>query len=97
MDIKRTAIVALLGLSIMNTNSATASTTFSHPPIEFDYYINAALKVYIDVVPPSINTSEIFLSYMQEKWRQKPCLSEGECTKMGLRVAHEFASVYNKT
>ena len=61
---------------------------------EFDYYINAALQVYLDTIPPSVNTSELFYNYMERKWQQKQCQTKPECTKLGLRVANEFATIH---
>lgn len=93
MNIKRTSLAIMFGLFVLSTQPAVAATN----PVakEFDYYINAALKVYIDTIPPSINTSEIFLNYMEKKWRQKQCSTQYECQNLGVRVAHEFASNYN--
>ena len=64
-------------------------------PLEFDQYINAALRVYKATIPPSINTSELFYDFMERKWQQKQCTYETECRSLGMRVAAEFANNYN--
>jgi len=92
MSIKRLAQVLVLGSFLLSPT--TQAQPNSPVPKEFDYYINAALKVYLDVIPPSINTSELFYSYMQQSWQKKKCGTEPECQRLGVRVAHEFASNY---
>lgn len=90
--IKRISQALLIGLLLVTP--ATQAQTGNPVAKEFDYYINAALKVYLDTIPPSINTSELFYNYMEQSWRQKKCGTEPECRKLGVRVAHEFASIY---
>lgn len=90
MNIKRLSQMAIIGLFLISPAHANASVV----PVEFDYYINAALKVYMATIPPSVNTSELFYNFMERKWQQKQCQTENECQKLGIRVAHEFASNY---
>ena len=93
MNIKRlikTTIFSLLMLSPVHSSYAADLLV----PGEVDYYINAALRVYMDTIPPSVNTSELFYNYMERKWQQKQCKDESECKLLGIRVAHEFASNY---
>lgn len=93
MDIKRLSQATALALFLFSPgHSAIAANSIV--PAEFDYYINAALKVYMETIPPSVNTSELFYNFMQQKWQEKQCKSEHECQKLGIRVAHEFASNY---
>jgi hypothetical protein len=61
-------------------------------PVEFDHYFEAALRVYKATIPPSINTSELFYDFMEKKWQQKQCSGETECSRLGMRVASEFAN-----
>lgn len=92
MSIKRISQALLVGLVLLTP--ATQANAGSTVPKEFDYYINAALQVYLDVIPPSINTSELFYNFMERKWQDKKCGTQPECQKLGVRVAHEFASNY---
>ncbi|QDH49093.1 hypothetical protein PHYNN_198 [Pantoea phage Phynn] len=91
MSIKRISQALMLGLLL--SSSATQAHDGSIPK-EFDSYINAALKVYLDVIPPSVNTSELFYTYMERSWHDRKCKEESECRRLGVRVAHEFASNY---
>lgn len=91
MNIKRLIQTTFLSLFLLSPVHAAERIV----PVEFDYYINAALRVYMDTIPPSVNTSELFYNFMERKWQQKQCKDESECKRLGIRVAHEFASNYN--
>ena len=92
MNIKRISKALMFGLLILSP--ASQAEDRSVVAKEFDYYINAALQVYLATIPPSVNTSELFYNYMERKWQQKQCKSEPECKRLGLRVATEFASIH---
>ena len=92
MNIKRISKALMFGLLILSPSSHADDRSVVAK--EFDYYINAALQVYLDTIPPSVNTSELFYNYMERKWQQKQCKSEPECKRLGLRVATEFASIH---
>lgn len=91
MNIKRISKALMFGLLILSPSSHADDRSVVAK--EFDYYINAALQVYLDTIPPSVNTSELFYNYMERKWQQKQCKSEPECKRLGLRVASEFAAI----
>lgn len=92
MSIKRISQALMLALLLLTP--ATQAHAGAQVPKEFDSYINAALKVYLDVIPPSVNTSELFYTYMERSWQNRKCKEESECQRLGIRVAHEFASNY---
>lgn len=92
MNIKRISQAMMFGLLILSPASHADRNTVV--PKEFDYYINAALQVYLDTIPPSVNTSELFYNYMERKWQQKQCHTEPECKHLGYRVANEFATIH---
>jgi len=94
MNIKRLLQTSTL-LFLLSPVHAFADTPERLVPVEFDQYINAALRVYKATIPPSINTSELFYDFMERKWQQKQCTAEKECLNLGMRVATEFANNYH--
>ncbi|QJI53183.1 hypothetical protein EBPL_00142 [Enterobacter phage EBPL] len=88
MNIKRISQAMMFGLLILSPASHADRNTVV--PKEFDYYINAALQVYLDTIPPSVNTSELFYNYMERKWQQKQCRTEPECKHLGICYYSSF-------
>lgn len=89
MNIKHIARTAVLGLALL----IPATQANQHVPQDFDSYINAALVVYSNHIPPSIQTSEQFYNYLEARWHFLQCRSTPECSRLGSSVAWEFASM----
>ena len=94
MNIKRLLQTSTL-LFLLSPVHGFTSESNRLVPVEFDQYINAALRVYKATIPPSINTSEMFYDFMEKKWQQKQCTDETDCSSLGMKVATEFANNYN--
>lgn len=93
MNIKRSLKALLIALVLV----VPATQANANPPRDYESYINAALVVYANVIPPSIKTSEQFYNYVTARWHFLQCRSTSECERLGSSVAYEFADMRQRS